>query len=435
MINYENIILAIYNVIMMLYSLHLFLSSFAERKMKTGIVRITATTIIFLCSLLFVKETFLNTIILFFCLLTFTTLYEMKNYNRLLYTFLFIGISSVMELVTGWCIMLTFSIDLATAKTGLYNSMGVILSKFLTVIVLFTIKRAKHNTFSGKFNKKYLPIYILPIATLFVVLFEYYAMWHFNGKGAVVIVGFLSMLLLVFSNLFLFNVIDGIYAAVKNESQLLMAKELIAQQTEQYRLLFKRNEEILKIKHDHKNFLIGVVSALSQKKYEELQSEVNKELLVINNSDSILSGNSVIDTILNYKNETAKAKGIKMEFMYKNLSSIYISDIDLSILLGNAIDNAIEATENLVEGALKVISISMLIKEQQLMITVKNNVKENLDVEHLETQKKNKGAHGFGVPNMREIARKYGGEVVLICENNIFKTVIIVNNQEVKAET
>lgn len=308
---------------MMLYSLHLFLSSFAERKIKAGTFRKTMATIIFLCSLLFVKETFLNTLILFCCLLTFTTLYEMKNYNRLLYTFLFIGISSVMELVTGWWIMMTFSIDLATAKTGLYNSMGVILSKFLTVIVLFAIKKAKHNTFSGNFNKKYLPIYILPVSTLFVVLFEYYAMWHFNGRGTVVIVGFLSMLLLVFSNLFLFNVIDSIYAAVKNESQLLMAKELITQQTEQYKLLFKRNEEFLKIKHDYKNFLIGVISALSQKKYEELQSEVNKELLVINNSDSILSGNSVIDTILNYKNETAKAKGIKIEFMYKNLSSIY----------------------------------------------------------------------------------------------------------------
>lgn len=77
----------------------------------------------------------------------------------------------------------------------------------------------------------------------------------------------------------------------------------------------------------------------------------------------------------------------------------------------------------------------MLLKEQQLLITVKNNVKENLDVDHLETQKENKGAHGFGVPNMKEIVRKYGGEIVLICEDNVFKTVIIINNQEVKVDT
>ncbi len=354
----------------------------------------------------------------------------MKNYNKLLYTILFIGISSVMELVTGWCIMMTFSIDLVTAKTGLYNSMGVIISKFLTVIVLFIIKRFRHNTFSGKFNTKYIPIYILPLATLFVVLFEYYAMWYFQGQGVLVIVGFLSMLFLVFSNLFLFNVIDGIYTAVQNESQLMMAKELIVQQAEQYKLLFKRNDEVLKIKHDHKNFLIGVASALSQKKYDELQSEVNNELLEMNQSDSILSGNSTIDTILNYKNEKAKAKGIKFDFSYKNLNSIHVSDIDMSILLGNAIDNAIEATERLADDSLKTISVSMILNEQQLVITIKNNVEEAVDINNLKTHKENKNMHGFGIPNMKEIAKKYGGEVILICEDNVFKTLIIINNQE-----
>ena len=92
-------------------------------------------------------------------------------------------------------------------------------------------------------------------------------------------------------------------------------------------------------------------------------------------------------------------------------------------------DNAIEAS-SACGGACREIRLLVALKNKTIVIQMKNPVTESVNVERLATNKKEPIYHGFGVISMRQLAAKYGGEVVFSCEKGIFTTSIVINNFE-----
>ena len=122
-----------------------------------------------------------------------------------------------------------------------------------------------------------------------------------------------------------------------------------------------------------------------------------------------------------------KKKNIKIDFHYKGLHNIQISGIDLAILLGNALDNAIEATEKIRETEKRIVELYIYLKSNQLVMIIENNVTQNVDVDHLQTEKT--GNHGYGVVNMKSVVNKYAGSLSFFCEDKVFKTVIALKTE------
>lgn len=233
--------------------------------------------------------------------------------------------------------------------------------------------------------------------------------------------------MLIISNILIFKLINDIHDSVINENKLILAEELVKQQEKQYRLLFENNETVMKLRHDYKNFIIGMISELNINEPEKMKERLNDELKTLNELSNEICGNSVIDTIINYKKTEAKSKNISISFEYRNIHNINISGIDISILLGNAIDNAIEATEQIEGNSKREINIYLYQKGEQIIMLIKNNVKENKNTEKLQTEKGE--MHGYGIVNMKSIAAKYGGSVTFDCQQRIFSTIILLNNK------
>ena len=413
---------------MMLGAAIIFFGAFAPRKNRRNVIAVSCIFILFSISLAFVKNVLLRSGIMLTCLFSITCFYQFRAYNRILYTVLFAGISSALEFIVGLCMQIILRIDVATIKGDmLYTYMGSILSNSLTLFCCYIIFQAKHKTLFGRFKLKYLSVYLLPIATFLVILFEFYA-WRFTNEVSLQVIGVICIFLLAICNLLIFKVIDSMYNSIYDENRILWAESLIKQQTEQYTLMLDKNNEIVKMRHNHKNFLLGIISELNNDNVESVKARAKEELEFLDDyKKNVLTGNSVVDTLMNYKMEEAGKLNIAVNFAHKNLSEIKISLIDFSILIGNALDNAIEASARLKKVEDKVIDISVIHKEEMLIITISNAVDENIDVQHLKTSK-NEKLHGFGISTMKSIAAKYKGEIILSCENKMFETVIILNN-------
>ena len=97
----------------------------------------------------------------------------------------------------------------------------------------------------------------------------------------------------------------------------------------------------------------------------------------------------------------------------------------MAILLGNALDNAIEAVLGIAEE--KKISVSVIKNGSLVTLSVKNPVKENFVATNLKTTKKDKAMHGFGIESMKKIAEKYKGEIITEAEDGIFKLTAVLN--------
>ena len=106
-----------------------------------------------------------------------------------------------------------------------------------------------------------------------------------------------------------------------------------------------------------------------------------------------------------------------------------IDSVDIAILLGNALDNAIEATAKLTDKRIKNILLMIILKGNDLNIIIKNPVEYDVNTDHLISNKKDKRFHGYGIINMKTVVDKYKGSLIFTCQDNIFRTTIILPNE------
>ena len=427
----DSVLIALFNAASSIIAADFFFSAFADKlvgkKAKKRIVSFFAFFIFFFAPLL-ISNSAVNMGVLIVCTYLITLNYDMRFYNKLLLTALCIAFNVAAEISAGFLIMTSFSIDFNEAKTGIYRTFGVLLSKLLVFTFFILIRAIKGGTLHGHFRKKWLSIYILPITTYLTVYVIYRSMQYYQNQVFLTNLTFASLIMLIISNMLIVKLMNDFHNEVVNENKLILAEKMIEQQQKQYQMMFEENEVIHKLRHDQKNFIIGLLSQIQNKDYDEMVKQLNAQLQELQaGSGQNICGNSVIDTIINYKISEAKKKNIKIDFHYKGLHNIQISGIDLAILLGNALDNAIEATEKIEETEKRTVELYIYLKGNQLVVIIENNVIQNVDVEHLQTEKT--GNHGYGVVNMKSVVNKYAGSLSFFCEDKVFKTVIVLETE------
>lgn len=137
------------------------------------------------------------------------------------------------------------------------------------------------------------------------------------------------------------------------------------------------------------------------------------------------SGNVNLDAILNSKLSFAQKNEIPVDYKAKVPASLAVSDIDLCVLIGNLIDNAVEACEKL-EPDKRFMRLYIGVFKQQLYISVSNATGETvrkMDEEYITTKR---GNHGHGLKRINNIVEKYQGYIKRENEPGVFATEIML---------
>lgn len=173
-------------------------------------------------------------------------------------------------------------------------------------------------------------------------------------------------------------------------------------------------KEIRQLRHDMKQRLIFLHSLLTNGEIQAAQQvleEMTGEALERGRLES-RTGNMVVDSLVNHAWKAAQKEGILFHSDIRPMPDLPIKDVDLSVLLGNALDNAIEASGRMRNGK-KEIWIFGGYEKGCLFFQVKNRYEGKLQMswdKRIFTQKKEKG-HGIGLYSMERIAQKYNGSV------------------------
>lgn len=208
---------------------------------------------------------------------------------------------------------------------------------------------------------------------------------------------------------------------------LLLADELVlrkynavyTQQLEIYSKNIQEREismtEYRSAKHDMKQHFISLLSMLEEHYYEMAEKYLNN--LVQDNKKNLnicRTGNLIVDTIINAKYSLMKTLGIKCFIDIHIPTWLSIEMADISVLIVNILDNAIEA--NNVEMENKYIKIFMAYDKNILIVTVINSYDGKLIKDRngkLLTRKQDKFTHGFELNSIEKIVQKYHGSVVV----------------------
>lgn len=359
-----------------------------------------------------------------------TLLYDLKWIYRVLFSFFIFVLNSVSELVVGMSLGYLFDIDISyTQEKTIVFAICTLTSKFFAYIfVLFTKKKwLKKNVQSIRQN--ILLALLLPVSTFIILIVLLRCCYQINENSFHIMV-LVASIILVFANIAVFYIIDKQNELIETKEKLLFTEKHINNQVIHYQDLYKYQNEMRIFRHDIRNRLVSLIGLLKQSQTDKAISEMESNLNWINemNDNIVNSGNPVIDAILQSKLRDAKQKGISIEIFIRFSADVEIDEIELGIILGNALDNAIEAVEKIADGENKTIQFKLISTKDRISISIENPVKDNVDVNNLSTTKANKIFHGYGVERIKQIARKYDGFANFTCENSIFTTNINMAN-------
>lgn len=200
-------------------------------------------------------------------------------------------------------------------------------------------------------------------------------------------------------------------------------------------VLKKQREEVQNIyqtmrawRHDYHNHMQAIKALLSMGKKEELSDYLDNLEKDLDSIDiAIRTGNVGLDAILSSKVSIARKNNIEVNCTAKVPADLKISDVHLCAIVGNLMDNAIEACEKITDGtAPRFIRIYIGLFKSQLYISVSNATceKHRRRLSELVTSKL--GEHGFGLRRIDKLAEKYDGFVNRKNEPGIFATEVML---------
>lgn len=197
----------------------------------------------------------------------------------------------------------------------------------------------------------------------------------------------------------------------KIEKDLAIQTQNILKEKEYIYKRISVDEKERKMRHDVRNNLDIVYGYLRDKKYEKAEDLVKDLLGVVEERDALIhTGNVSIDSVIDDKLSLAKEKNIIYE---ENAKNMYYGDIEineLALLIGLALDNAIEACEKVEEN--RYIYFEARNKKDYLVIHITNSIIPHTKPRFYKTSKLvDKMNHGFGVEEIKDIVKRYDGDI------------------------
>ncbi len=216
----------------------------------------------------------------------------------------------------------------------------------------------------------------------------------------------------------------------EKKQKLILMKHQFESQISHIKNLEKFYENTRKFQHDISNHIICLKSLAFNDNLSEVQSYLLKLDDKLKKSTFIIkTGNPTSDCIINEKFDIASAQDIKFNCDFIIPANSPIDSFDLCILLGNSLDNAIEACNKITSSNIKKeITLKSYIRDFYMIIEIINSKQGSVKYlnNKIQTTKPNKLIHGIGIDNIREIAKKYDGIVDIIEEKNLFNLCIML---------
>ena len=350
-----------------------------------------------------------------------TLLYNGKLIQKILFSFLVYGILMAIEVL----------VFLVYKKIGYNDAM---LEKYNYTITLATIvdiisfiAAMLFRTVITKRKEKYMPAkyyYILIILPV-VLLFMTYQLSKdgVDNTSVSTIICFLLILLINPLIFVLYELISDKYAL---QIERILFENNINHYQNQLSVISQSEQKAKQLSHDLNNYLQGLVGMIENNDISGSKEYLEELLNKVNSNSVINTGNHAIDSLINYKLSIMNEKSIEFTSDIYIPENISISNTDITALLGNLLDNAMEASEK--TKLKKAISLYMRYDKSNIIITVKNNYSGDLKKENglYLSSKNDTDNHGIGLKSVYNVTDKYNGLIRIKTDNNVFTVNILL---------
>lgn len=294
------------------------------------------------------------------------------------------------------------------------------LSRFLMIVIVQSLLLFIFSLILKIFKKKNMSLgktEWLFILIIFIISFLSIAAIHITLQKNNLPEQYIGILMTAELGFILINIVCFFMMSKLSNSHKATEELFVMKQQEEMRKQYVENvkyryDEIKRIRHDMKQSYTVLETLLIENRTLEAIEYIREGRSTISKTEVLVDvGNDFVNSILNSKLGAAKQFGIEVICSsVKDISGI--NAVDLCTLLGNLLDNAIEAAKQCLPEK-RLIEVKITDSNGKLIIQVTNSIKcsvLNVNGELLST-KNNPLEHGFGVKSIRLIAKKYSGTV------------------------
>lgn len=355
------------------------------------------------------------------------TAYDGSLWSRCLFPIVYLEIWMLLEGVAD------FGIRCLSGNTETGFLTISILSKILLLVVILGIKRfAKKKDIGKEPYTGGISFIVMPILgmMLYQALYSLLHSMYIDRLEAVV-----WMLVAGFSLIFLNLSFYPIYSQMSRNLHFKKSEQFYIKQMELFQQEKAMEEEVAteirEIRHNmkqHRTYLEELVRGGNLDTAKDALAGIIGETDRHGRLES-RTGNMVVDSLVNNAWKSARESGISFHAEIGCLPELAIKDTDLCVLLGNALDNALEASAFVREGKKEVWVVLNYVKGC-LFLQVRNYYEGEIKMRgngKIRSSKMGKG-HGFGLYSMEKIAAKYHGYMNIKPCDGIFKLEILMKN-------
>ena len=347
--------------------------------------------------------------------------YEKSGKAKLFVVILLNVVWALVEMIVCYCL---YSV---TTDPMEFAIMGSVISKIAMIIIVYVLSLYWDKKRSEEISlASYCSLLFVSVGSIVIAVCEFYANMDKEDTAS-------SMM--IFSILLLINVVMfEMYSKLAENFRLEKEKTVYAQQmdmiskntAEQKSML----EDFYREKHNLINELVVLKEGIERADDQRAIKNLNRIIKTCNAGERVLnSGNQTVDAIINFKYANAKEMGIAFELQVFIPEELPFDECDLGVVLGNALDNALEATKEC-KNHQKVVQIHIGIKKNALVAVIKNPYEHLLRTAKsgkLLSTKREGSRHGYGVSSISRVAEKYQGEALFEIQDDVFALMVTMN--------
>lgn len=223
----------------------------------------------------------------------------------------------------------------------------------------------------------------------------------------------------IFSSFGCIHLISYICDSIKTTYQV----QELERQRNYYKDRIKDEERVRRIYHDLKNHLL-ILQSQAKTNQEAFQSIQILRSQIEGYENYQHTGNEYLDVIIRDKARIAQEKQIDFNAIIHFQENVFMQPLDISTIFGNALDNAIEASEKLSVDR-RLITVKTNRVRDMLIIMVENNMDQDI-IPKQGTTKADTFLHGFGLSNIKTTVERYEGQCITKAEGGMFTLKMII---------
>lgn len=335
--------------------------------------------------------------------------------------------SHIILIISSYIISVNYIDDYNVYSLYLILLRIFIQSAFLPIMYLYF--RNPYKKMLKSISNTLISIISFYTIAIFLFLSNYYDFYNYRVELYSGFNSILNVIIIILSYIVVFIAIYSINKNMELEYKFKIIDTQVELQKQNYKNLHKSIEKFYSFKHDIRHHVLAVKSMMDAKNYTAASEYIRKfaEYEISGNTD-VLCRNFTVDSILKYYMSIAMNNNIDFKIDLNIPEDISIDNLDLSIVMGNCIENAIEACNNIMDKSKKYININAEIKGFQLIVKIKNSFNGQVikDDNVIKTSKAGEG-HGIGLSNIRNVTEKYNGYFNVKYNDNEFEVCIIMN--------